>query len=147
MEKILSVDERIRRAEELYNRRKMQGGIRVSTNNVNNSTRSTFTLLKKMIIKIIVCAIIYLAFYILKNSGVFFSKNVIEQTQKIMSYDINFSTEYSRIVKIINDKVNKSEVNSDEETIQNEEVTQNNEIKENETIEQEELGIGRWRRY
>lgn len=105
MERIMDMDERIRRAEELYNRRKMQGGIRVSTNTVNNSSRSNLSLFKKMIVKIIVCAIIYLTFYILKNSGMFFSQNVIEQTQKIMSYDINFNQVYSQAVRIFNDNV------------------------------------------
>src|SRR5574344_575566 len=105
MERMVGVDERIRRAEELYNRRKMQGGVRVSTNTVNNSSRNSLSLFKKMIVKIIVCAIIYLTFYILKNSGMFFSQNVIEQTQKIMSYDINFNQVYSQAVRIFNDNV------------------------------------------
>lgn len=142
----MDVDERIRRAEELYNRRKMQGGVRVSTSNVNNSSRSGISLLKKMIIKIIICTIIYLIFYIIKNSGMFFSKNVLDQTQKIMSYDINFSQAYSQVIKLYNEnvvaKTNKTENNENINELTNEPEQVNSETQENPENTQEELGIG-----
>ena len=135
MERIMDMDERIRRAEELYNRRKMQGGIRVSTNTVNNSSRSNISLFKKMIVKIIVCAIIYLTFYIIKNSGMFFSQNIIEQTQKIMSYDINFSQVYSQAIKIFNEnviaKTNNAQNNQNQNT--NTETTENTQMQDTQT--------------
>lgn len=113
MEKIIDIDERIRRAEELYNRRKMQGGIRVSTNNVNN--RTNFVLLKRLIIRIIICTIIYAIFFFLKNSGMFFSKNIIEQTQKIMSYDINVNYAFSQALEVYNKIIGFNNVSSQEQ--------------------------------
>lgn len=137
MEKIIDIDERIRRAEELYNRRKMQGGIRVSTNNMNN--RTNFVLLKRLIIRIIICIVIYGIFFFLKNSGMFFSKNIIEQTQRIMSYDINVSYAFSQVMEVYN-KIIGIKNNGNEEHIDKIEEAQNNEqINEVETINNSEL--------
>lgn len=128
MERTVDVNERIRRAEELYNRRKMQGGVRVSTSNVNNSSRNSFSLFKKLAIKLIVCAIIYLIFYILKNSGMIFSKDIINQTKHIISYDVDFSKVYVQAVKIFNENI---VANVEKNNKKGENTEQNNENQEN----------------
>ena len=54
MEKTLSPDERIRRAEEIYYRRKMQDITRKSAR-VNVTNKKEFSLFKKMVIQILAC--------------------------------------------------------------------------------------------
>ena len=60
MERVLSADERIRKAEEIYARRKLQSESRKSaTVNVDNRNSNKFV--KKLVIQFIVCLIIYLS--------------------------------------------------------------------------------------
>lgn len=100
MERILSPEERIRRAEEIYNRRKSQSGVRVSTNTVNAGNQTTagpqVVLLKKMVIQIMICLVIYFAFYMVRSANHIFSDDVISKTKELLSYDINFSSIYSQ---------------------------------------------------
>ena len=91
----MQVDERIRRAEEIYARRKQVSGVRVPSNTVNN--RREYSLFRKMIFQIIICLLIYLAFYLIKNSNYIFSSNVIEQTKSFLSYDVNLQEVYANI--------------------------------------------------
>ena len=91
----MQVDERIRRAEEIYARRKQVSGVRVPSNTVNN--RREYSLFSKMIFQIIICLLIYLAFYLIKNSNYIFSSNVIEQTKSFLSYDVNLQEVYANI--------------------------------------------------
>ena len=73
LERTVSVEERIKRAEEIYQRRKNKA-IRVSSNTVNIGNRPSFSLFKKMTYKIIACIIIYLLLYFIKNSNYIFSR-------------------------------------------------------------------------
>ena len=60
MDRVLSADERIRRAEEIYYRRKMMGETNdVARVNVGNGKRK-FGLLKKTILQVLICVVIYL---------------------------------------------------------------------------------------
>ena len=58
MERIMSQEERIRRAEEIYQRRKSQG-VRLTGDSVNLGGKPEFSLFKRLILKIIICVIIY----------------------------------------------------------------------------------------
>ena len=75
MEKTVSVEERIKRAEEIYQRRKNQGAL-LSNNTINIGNRPSFSLFKKMGLKIIVCIIIYFTLYFIKNSNYFFLRGL-----------------------------------------------------------------------
>ena len=66
MERVLSADERIRKAEEIYARRKLQAESRKSAT-VNVDDRNNNKLVKKLIIQFILCLIIYISFYAIKN--------------------------------------------------------------------------------
>ena len=68
MERTMTQEERIRRAEEIYSRRKRANGVRVSTSNVNKNEKVKISLFKKMLIQIAICIIIYVIFYVIKNS-------------------------------------------------------------------------------
>lgn len=84
----MSVEEKIRRAEEIYQKRK-QGEIRqVAKVTVNN--KKDIKLLKKMLIQILICAAIYLIVYTIQNNQYVFSEDFINKANEILSYDTNF---------------------------------------------------------
>lgn len=92
MERTMSVEEKIRRAEEIYQRRQGENTMRTQTQKVpvNNTEKKDIKLLKKMIIQIIVCILIYGVIYIIQNSQFIFSEDFINKANEILSYDTNF---------------------------------------------------------
>lgn len=80
MEKTISVEERIRRAEEIYERRNGNKLDKVQTINLNKEKKD-IKLLKKMIIQIIICSLIYLTIYTIQNGEYVFSKDFITRSK------------------------------------------------------------------
>ena len=107
MERTMSMEERIRRAEEIYNRRKSASGVRVSTGNVNKNEKVKISLFKKMIMQIAICIVIYIIFYLIKNSNYIFSEDVINKTKEFLSYDINFGNIQNSITSFFNENKDK----------------------------------------
>lgn len=105
MERVISPEERMRRAEEIYYRRKSQG-VRVSTSSVNVGKSNKVSLGKKMCIQIILCVIIYSGFWMIKGYNNVFSENVINQTKNILNYDINFQNLYNQLMEYFNNNFN-----------------------------------------
>ena len=100
MERILSQEERIRRAEEIYNRRRYEN--RYNANQYAyierrrdsakpNSVKTKKKIVKKMMLQIVICTIIYFAFYFMNNSKLIFSEDVNTKTKELLSYDISLS--------------------------------------------------------
>lgn len=129
MERVVSPEERMRRAEEIYYRRKAQG-VRVSTATVNVGKKNKISLGKKMAIQILICMIIYSTFWMMKGYDNFFSKNVINHTKNILSYDINFQKVYNQAKEYFNNSFN-SIIKKDENASSNDNVKEDN--KENES--------------
>lgn len=98
MDKAVNVEERIRRAEEIYQRRKINGS-NAQINTVTIGNRPDFSLFKKIIIKIFICVFLYFLLYFIKNSNNFFSEELINKTKEILSYDINFQVIYDKASK------------------------------------------------
>ena len=100
MERVLTADEKLRRAEEMYNRRR---GVNVTKNTktVNVPVSNRKYLLKKMIIQIVICLVIYCSYYVIKNYNFIFSKDVISKTNEILSYDINVQEIYCKVANYI----------------------------------------------
>ena len=159
MERALSAEERIRKAEEIYQRRKMQNssGIRVSTSHVNTNNKKEYMLFKKLILQIAICLLIYFIFYMIKNSNYIFSEDVMTKTREFLSYDINFQELYTKagdyynnnlkglIVKGKNETTNEISNEITNETtniISNEQIENANEVNEQTTNEQVAGGIG-----
>ena len=94
MERTISSEERIRRAEEIYQRRRGQSDVRVPTRNVNTKKNTEYRMFKKLILQILICLLIYFIFYLIKNSNYIFSEDVINKTREFLSYDINFQNLY-----------------------------------------------------
>lgn len=107
MERVLSQEERIRRAEEIYNRRKSSNGIRVSTGVMNNSEKKKISLFKKMFMQLAICAVIYIIFYLIKNTNYIFSDDVISKTKEFLSYDINFGNLQNTVSSFIEQNKDK----------------------------------------
>lgn len=106
MERTISQEERIRRAEEIYNRRKLASGVRVSSNSVNRVEKKKISLFKKMLMQLAICAVIYIIFYLIKNTNYIFSDDVINKTKEFLSYDINFSNVQKSITSFVNSSMN-----------------------------------------
>ena len=95
MERVMTVEEKIRRAEEIYEWRK-QGEIRpVAKVTVND--KKDIKLLKKMVIQILICMTIYFIFYIVQKNQYVFSEDFINKANEILSYDTNFVGLYEMI--------------------------------------------------
>ncbi len=107
MERVLSTEERIRRAEEVY---RNKGNI--SHENLKNIPKLKNKIIKKMIIQIIVCLSIYSIFYFFCHTENLFSKDMLNKAKEIMSYDINFDELYKNFMNWLNSNnlfLNKAE--------------------------------------
>ncbi len=141
MERTISVEERIRRAEEIYNRRKNKD-VRVSSSTVNSGQRTTLPLFKKMILQLLICTVIYFIFYLIKNNNYIFSEEVMNKTSEILKYDVNFSNLYNKAIVFIDSKRKTKE--GEENNIENK-ITENTAINETtpENVETNEInGVG-----
>ena len=101
IERAISADEKLRRAEEIYYRRK-ENSERQGAKTVNVPVSNKKYVLKKMIIQIIICLFLYCSYYVIKNFNFIFSKEVINKTNEILSYDINVQDLYGEATNYIN---------------------------------------------
>ena len=54
-----------------------------------------------------ICAVIYIIFYLIKNTNYIFSEDVINRTKEILSYDINWNNLQNQITLFIDNNKNK----------------------------------------
>lgn len=130
LERIVTAEERIRRAEEIYQRR-MQRDVKVPTSNVNVSNKSEYRMFKKLVLQVIICLLIYFIFYLIKNSNYIFSEEVLNKTREFLSYDINFQNVYMQVEEYYNKNLKPL-------IYTNTEQEQTNEIIEEQTVNEEE---------
>ena len=112
MEKPRSVEEKIRKAEEIYARRKEGTQRKTATVTVNNENKKDIKLLKKMIIQIVVSLLIYLIIYIIQNNNYIFSEEFLNKANEILSYDMNFVQIYENLKQNIDKGINKVKENN-----------------------------------
>lgn len=128
MERTLSPEEKIRRAEEIYSRRK-RGNTSRNIATVNVSSEKNYGLFKKMILQISICLVIYFIFYLIQNSNYVFSEDIINKTKEILSYDINIQEIFTNIMNGINSFSSGLVENTDtNNTINGEEIQNNNTV-------------------
>ena len=104
MERAMTVEERIRRAEEIYERRKRNEGLTVvnrEKNQKEKNDKKDVKLLKKMIIQLIICICIYFVIYTIQNNQYIFSEDFINKVNEIISYDIDFPKVYEDAKKYL----------------------------------------------
>lgn len=111
---------------------------------MNRTEKKKISLFKKMLMQLAICAVIYIIFYLIKNTNYIFSDQVINKTKEFLSHDINFGNIQSQISTFMENNKDKfsflgimqeNEVqNQVENTITNEAV--------NETVENNTNVIG-----
>lgn len=134
MERVMTVEEKIRRAEEIYQRRK-QGETRpVAKVTVND--KKDIKLLRKIVIQILICVVIYLIIYTIQNNQNVFSNDFINKANEVLSYDTNFMELYEGIKGQIMSFVNQNSEKEEENTTNNEAIGgAEEEIKEEDNTE------------
>lgn len=136
MERTLSVEEKIRRAEEIYEKRKNETDRPITTVKLDNNKKD-IKLLKKMIIQIVVCSIIYFIIYTINSSNYVFSEDFINKANEILSYDTNFLNIYQNIKESIEEIMNNKKQDSQEQNKGQEE--QNNEQEQQDENKESEI--------
>ena len=140
MERIMSVEDKIKKAEEIYYKRKnLETPVKEKTRS-NKKPKKDIKIFRKMIKQIIMCIIIYIIFYLIINSNSIFSQDFTEKAREILSQDINFSQIYSIVTNKINEII-KNYINT-ENVVNNEENVQINEEKTKEEIQNNDQNIG-----
>lgn len=122
MERIVSQEERIRRAEEIVALRRMaRDGYRderfynrKDTPIKDDSSKRKNFVIRKMIKQIIVCLAIYTVFFVVKNQNFIFSQDFINKTKEVLSYDVNFMELYNNGMLLIQQNNNNQEEKNSE---------------------------------
>ena len=143
MERTMSMEDKIRRAEEIYYRRRGQA---VSSNAENvrevKKEKKDKKLLKKMMTQIIVCLAIYSGFYLIVNNNYIFSEDFTNKAREILSQDINFMEIYSAISNKVTEIYNSLQAKPEEQQ-QEEQQTPEGDVQNNEeNIQNNDENIG-----
>ena len=112
-------------------------------NSVNRVETKKLSLFKKMFFQLVICAMIYVIFYLIKNGNYIFSQEVINKTKEFLTYDINFGHIQSQVSLFLtenkfwgmNDE-NKGENSNDNEINLNSTNEESGEITENTSNEE-----------
>ena len=102
MEKTLSVEERIRRAEEIYNRR--NEGKYCANNTYRRDRRNSpkkVSILRRMFIQVIVCFLVYALFYTVNNREYIFSEEFRKNVDTLLTTETNFYEIYNNAKKYV----------------------------------------------
>ena len=153
MEKSISQEERIRRAEEIYSRRRYNNRYGESLYR-SGETRNRYQpqetrkikgkMINKMIIQMIVCVIIYTCIYMLQYSNYLFSKDMVEKTKEVLSYDISIENLYNKSNEFFSN-VEAQDQNTEETNIENsnaessENTSENTSEANNENVDNSEI--------
>ena len=125
MDRLISDEERIRRAEDVLERRR-NTDLRISSDNFTKSEPTSKV--KKMFIQILVCLLIYCGIYYVKNSPNEKIKIYISNINSVLNYDVNFNKIYTDVCAKLEDidkKLNKNNEGEQNQESQNSENNQN----------------------
>lgn len=136
MERVMTVEEKIRRAEEIYQRRRQGEERPVAKVTVND--KKDIKLLKKMVIQMLICIAIYLSIYAIQNNQYVFSEDFIKKANEILSYDTNFMEIYETIKNQVMGFIKQEE--GQEEKTEEQKNQQQEQAKENKEANQEAIG-------
>lgn len=148
MERAMSVEDKIRRAEEIYYKRREQDIPMREIMRNPQKEKKNIKLIKKMTRQIIICLLIYGIFYLIVNNNYIFSDDFSNKAKEILSQDINFSQIYNVISNKLKDIYNQLNKSGDIENEPNEDIKNNEEniggaeeILTEETQNQEEIPV------
>lgn len=126
MEKAMTVEERIRRAEDRYNRKNGQYARKEIREKTNNKKKSK--VVRKMIMQIIVCLLIYIVFYAVTNKEYIFSEEFRNEVNETIE-KLKINEAYANVKAYIENNILKK----DEQEQKQEDNTENQENKEETT--------------
>lgn len=153
-------EERIRRAEDLLERRRNRA---FELENETIEKSGSETKYKKLLIQIMVCMCIYCGLYYANNTQNDFFKGLVDKTNQVLSYDVNFKEIYNFLqakasklnIEVFKEKTNGQEVEDvekedDNRIVQNNLAPEENGEQSNDTtsagseayLPEENLGIG-----
>lgn len=132
MERVLTMEERIKRAEEIYERRKNNQSIPKSIENIKNKNdKKDIKILKKLIIQLVLCIVIDTSIYIIQTKNYPITENFIRKVNEILSYDEDFINSYNickaRLQDFSNQITQKLNKNENENAKTNDEMDETNE--------------------
>lgn len=128
MDRLISEEERIRRAEDVLERRK-NTDLRISSENFVKEKSNKR--IKNMLMQILICLLIYCGIYYVKNSQNENLRSFFNNINGVLEYDVDFKKIYEELCKKYESlNINKSneETNSGENNAEN---TEENSQKEN----------------
>lgn len=137
MERIMSVEEKIKKAEEIYKKRRQDSGRQIPTVNLSESKKE-LKLFKKMLKQLLVCIIIYFTISTIYNNDYVFSEDFKNKTKELLSYDINFVELYENIKNEINEFINNNEKNQNGENGQD--TIEDNNVNKDEEVSNDAIG-------
>lgn len=139
----MSIEEKIRRAEEIYNRR--NGGNYYRTYDTKINERKSKSLKRRLIKQMIICLIIYGIFYVVDNREYFMSQDFKQKVESVASKNEKINNTYNYfkgyLEKYFYKNENIEEQNNEfveKEQIENQD-TQNSENTTSETSSTEEI--------
>ena len=146
MERIMSVEDRIRRAEEIYYRKREKDKDKIEyvrNNTINNvkSEKKEIKLFRKVISQILISLLVYSICYLIVNNNYVFTEDFKNKTKEILSQNIDAATLYTYITtkssQIIENILPKKEE-------KNEEINQDKKVENttNQDLENNEKNIG-----
>ena len=113
MERVLSVEEKIRRAEEIYNKR---NGGNVNTYSIKENNKPN--LMHRFIKQIIVCFLIYGVFYVVSNREYFLSQEFRAKAEEITSKNEVIHNSYIFLIDNLDKYIGNKEENKSAENIE-----------------------------
>ena len=148
MERLISDEERLRRAEDVIERRK-NTNLRISGENFYKEKSNQKV--RKMLLQILICLVLYCGFYYIKNSTNEYKNYFIDNVNTILKND----TDFKKVYIFLEDKFKKINIETDVDEYnnvndsdevdkgENDEEQVNNVDNESEiTIEEIDMGIG-----
>lgn len=140
MERTFSPEERIRRAEEIYaKRRNLRERTRRASINVADEPKN-FKLLKKLALQIVICVTIYYIFYLINTTSYSFSQETLTKTRELISHDFDFYSVYNNVVKSIQDYLYPEKSNEENQNVEGQSEEPKNEVPTEAEEPQEQTG-------
>lgn len=138
MEKAISQEERIRRAEEIYSRRKYENKNNYYSNSrIRYDNRTTTTIknkmIRKMLIQIFACTIIYFLIYSMQHSNLLFSADMRNKAKEILTYDISIQNLYNKSSEYLNSAQKQMNQLFNNNEVENQGIQNSENIEENST--------------
>ena len=134
MERTMTVEEKIRRAEEIYNRR---NGTGYTYQNTTQKVKKGPSLMQRMLKQIIVCFMIYGIFYVVNNKEYYLSQEFQTQVEQIASKNETTKKAYNWLTEYIQKYIYQQNNLNNEEAPKTTN-TQNNSTEENNPPQAEE---------